>query len=129
MIDVTQAKERKVQLTLTEEQARVAMRACEVYSRIVMGQFQEITSELLDMSVSTDDYCQRREAANELLFKAREQIYPELHGIGHSYGVGKFEHADRAFDIYQVIRALYGDPRGTFSYYDLPDAKFVYGEE
>lgn len=115
----------KVQLTLTETQARVLMRACEFYARIVMGQFQEITPELLDISIPTDDYCERRNIADELLFKAREQIYPELHGRGHSYGVGRFEHADRAFDVYQVVRALFGDRRGTFSYYDLPEAKLV----
>ena len=118
-------KEQKIQLTLTETQARILMRACEVYARVVMGQFQEITMELLDVTIDTDNFCERRDKANELLFKAREYIYPELHGLGHSYGVGKFEHADRAWDVYQVIRALYGDPRGTFSYYDLPKAEII----
>ena len=115
----------KIELTLTDKQAKVLMRACEFYARVVMGQFQEITTELLDLSLVSDDYCERRDNADELLLAARKYIYPELHGQGHSYGVGKFEHADRAFDIYQVIRTLYGDPRGTFSYYDLPKAKIV----
>lgn len=113
----------KIELTLKDRQAKVVMRACEFYARVVLGQFQEITTELLDLSLETDDYCERRDNADALLLEARKYIYPELHGRGHSYGIGKFEHADRAFDVYQVIRALYGDPRGTFSYYDLPEAR------
>lgn len=52
--------------------------------------------------------------ANKYLLDARKAIYPELNGIGHSYGVGKFADADRAFDVYQVLRHALGDPREPF---------------
>lgn len=111
-------------LKLTEEQAKVAALACEFYARMRMGQFGEIllNPEVLRemMSQNPDGFCDRRDQAMSHLFKAREYIYPELKGRGHSFGIAKFEDADRAFDIHQVIRYAMGDPRSPFSFYDLP---------
>ena len=75
----------KYTLELNEVQAQTVSQACEFFARIKMGQFD-----------------------------ARKAIYPELNGIGHSYGVGKFADADRAFDVYQVLRHALGDPREPF---------------
>lgn len=110
-----------IQITLTDKQAKLLAHACEFYARIAMGQFTEIPYELLSFDIDTDEYCRRREEADRLLLKARKQIYPELHGIGHSYGIGKFENADKVWDVYQAIRTVFGDPRGSFSYYKLPE--------
>lgn len=110
-----------VQLTLTDKQAKLLAHACEFYARIVMGQFTEIPFELLNFGIDADDYCERRDKADELLLEARKYIYPELNGRGHSYGVGKFENADKVWDVYQAIRTIFGDPRGSFSYYKLPE--------
>ena len=115
----------KIVLTLTEEQAKIVSKACEFYARIRIGQFNEIIWSCLDLSIPTDDFCKRRDEAERLLLEARKQIYPELYGIGHSYGIGKFEDADKAFDVHQVIRKKFGDPRGTFSYYELPKCEKV----
>lgn len=103
-------------LTMTEEQARVIARACEFISRIKMGQFDEIIYECLTHQVNDADYCERRESAMNLLYDARREIYPELHGMGHSYGLGRFRDADIAFNTHILIRhALgYGEP----PYYD-----------
>ena len=90
-----------------------------------MGQFNEIVHDCLDIRLSTDDYCDRRDNAEKALLLARTFIYPELHGLGHSYGIGKFEDADMAFDVYQVIRTEFGDPRGTFSYHQLPEFRKI----
>lgn len=110
-----------IQITLTDKQAKLLAHACEFYARIAMGQFTEIPYELLDFSIDTDDYCERRDKADELLLEARKYIYPELQGRGHSYGIGKFENADKVWDVYQAIRVVFGDKRGSFSYYKLPE--------
>ena len=115
----------KYSVEVTEEQLKVLSRACEFYARIAMGQFNEIVWHFLDFSTGTNDYCQRRDLAEHFLLKAREQIYPELHGIGHSYGIGKFEDADAAFDIYQVARNHLGDNRPPFSFNELPVCKKI----
>lgn len=109
-----------VKLEMTDEQAQIVSVACEFYARVRMGQFNEIVMHTLDMSRPVDDYCTIRENAEKLLLEARKELYPELHGIGHSYGIGKFEDADRAYDVHQVIRCLFGDDRLPFSYHELP---------
>lgn len=101
-------------LDLNEEQAKTVALACEFFARIKMGQFNEISYLLLVDELPGNDYCTRRDTANKYLLDARKEIYPELTGIGHSYGVGKFADADRAFDIYQVLRHALGDPRKPF---------------
>lgn len=111
-----------IKLTLTDEQAKIVARACEFYARIRLGQFNEITWNILTLNrdVSCDDFCERRDNADRCLLEARKFIYPELHGAGHSYGIGKFKDADLSFDVYQVIRPFFGDDRTPFSYYELP---------
>ena len=109
-----------IKLTLTDEQAKIVARACEFYARIMMGQFNEIVWHTLDKDLMCDDYCERRDNAEQLLFEARKYLYPELRGVGHSYGIGKFKDADMSFDVYQVIRPFFGDNRTPFSYYELP---------
>lgn len=108
-----------IKLTMPDEQAKLVARACELYARVRCGQFDEITWEIL---MKTDphatDFCTRKDLANELLLMARKYLLPELHGLGHSYGYGKFDDADVVFDIYQVIRKEFGDPRGVYSRFD-----------
>lgn len=105
-----------IELRLTPEQAEIVARACEFYARIKMGQFDEIPYHCLQHELPGNEYCNRRQAAERALLEARKYIYPELHGIGHSYGVGKFQDADRAFDVYQVLRYALGDPRTPFTF-------------
>jgi hypothetical protein len=118
-----------VKLTLTDEQARILAGACEFYARVKMGQFKEITWDLMLMDVADDDYCCRRDEADRLLYEARRYIYPDLIGPGHSYGIGKFKDADMAWDVYQVIRQKFGDDRMPFSYYDLPKCEHEVGDD
>ena len=111
-----------IKLELTDDQALTVSRACEFYARIVLGQFREIPLELVN-PLNADSVLQNRDEIEKLLFAARDLIYPELHGVGHSYGVGTFERADWAYDVHQAIRKLFGDPRDGFSYYELPKAE------
>lgn len=111
-------------LKLDEHQARVVARACEFYCRIYLGQFQEITDELMLLqNVELSEWCSRRDKAEDLLFEARKYIYPELYGKGHSYGVGKYEQADTAWNAYQVLRHALGDARAPYPLFNstLPE--------
>ena len=108
-------------LELTEEQLQVLSTACEFYARIRIGQFEQITWNCLSWKDDdTDSLCRRRDEAERLLFEARKQVYPELHGRGHSYGIGKFKDADLSYDIHQVARKYFGDDRLPYSNYQLP---------
>lgn len=103
------------QLTLTEEEANLVSRACEFYARVRMGQFGEIPFWCTDMRGPEDS-----DATQADWLALRKQIYPDLNGVGHSYGMGKFKDADKAFDVHQVIRHALGAPRKPFSYNKLP---------
>ena len=94
---------KKYLLELTEQQARAIDDACEFYARIGYGQYNEILWHFLDWKLP--DASERRDKAEELLFQAREQIYPELgKQRGASYGIGRNEKWDRAYDVHQVLR-------------------------
>lgn len=105
------AKKKSFILTLNEEQARVLMTACEFYARIKMGQFGEIAWHCAKKHCPNDP-----RAVEEAWLALRKLLFPDLQGVGHSYGIGDDEKADTAFDIYQIVRQHFGDPRGVFSY-------------
>lgn len=114
-----------IQLTMSEETARVVSIACEFYARMRMGQYDELIWNMMP-GKPDGDWCQRRDEAETLLYEARRRILPELHGIDQSYGIGKFEDADRAFDVHQVLRCKFGDDRAPFTLLDeLPVAERV----
>lgn len=124
----------KYQLTMTEKQASVIALACEFYARIKMGQFGEVTwntlfPQLVENDAIVDEYCHRRDSADELLYKARSFIYPELYGVGHSYGIGKFEDADIAFGSYEVIRKALGRGDGPCIIEDVPKIETITEED
>ena len=103
-------------LTLTPEQARVVSRACELFTRLHIGQFNELTWELLELS--RKDFCERRDEAEPLLQQLRRVYFPDLVLPGASYGVGKHLASDRAWDVYQVVRhamAWHEHPEGGVS--------------
>lgn len=108
-----------IKLELTEDQARLVGRACEFFARVKIGQFGEILNNCLDVKIQGEEYWDRKAAAEAYLLMARSQIYPDLQGMGHSYGIGRFDDADKAFDVYQVIRYALGGPV-PFSYHELP---------
>lgn len=109
-------------LELTNEQAKCVKTACEFYARMRFGQFQELPWDMLD--VCAHDFCERRDAAEKLLFDARKYIFPELKGREHSYGVGHDYRADSAWEIYEAVRyaiAWHENPDGGGTVdYDTP---------
>lgn len=107
--------ETKYIITLNGEQARTVARACEFYSRVLMGQFDEISFEAIMTNLTKSDFGFDKEVADEILFAARRIIFKDLHGRGHSYGIGHNEHGDRAWNAYQSIRyaiAWHDHPEG-----------------
>jgi len=90
-------------LTLTEEQAAVTARACELYCRLIDGQLDELNHALL-LRENREDICERREEAMDLLLKLKKIYFPALYGHGHSYGLGHDTVADRSWIVYQAIR-------------------------
>lgn len=114
-----------IQLVMSEKTAQVVSIACEFYARMRMGQYKELIWNMMP-GKPDEDWCQRRDEAEELLYEARKRILPELHGVGHSYGIGKFEDADRAFDVHQVLRCQFGDERAPFTLLDeLPECRRI----
>lgn len=110
----------KFQLELTEDQARALAGFCEFYSRVRCGQFDEIVLKDLDNELPVEEYCRRRDSASQLMLAARGSIYPELHGVGHSFGIGKFEDADMAHAMYKALSFALGDSRDDFSVMEKP---------
>ena len=62
-------------IELKQEDAGVVSIACEVYARVKMGQFTEAIWHCLDITLSTDEYCRRRDMAVKCLLDARTYIY------------------------------------------------------
>ena len=106
----------KYVLTLNKEQAQIVSRACELYCRLHMGQLEEINHELL-MAETRDMICERRSQAMCLLSQLKKLFFPSLHGVGHSYGLGKCKDADTAWNVHHAIRykmAWHEHPEGGF---------------
>ena len=99
-----------IRLTMSEETSQIVARACEFYARVRIGQFGEIVWHCADKHCTDDP-----RATEDAWLEFRRHIYPDLNGVGHSYGIGKFEDADRSYDVYQVLRQQFGDRREPFT--------------
>ena len=113
--------EEKYVLTLTRDQAITTQNALELYARLKIGQFNRITELMLDVR-SVDEYCQRRDLANDLLRVVAGIIYGK-----NAYGypdVQKDDLHNRAWTIYATLRyhmAWHDNPKGGVGCcYDTP---------
>ena len=95
-------KDVKYVLELSEEQARALQNTAELYARLRLGQW---SSELprLCIDLKAEDFCRKRDEIAELLDSARKIAMPEL-PKGASYGVGRIPDADKAWELYTVLR-------------------------
>lgn len=87
-------------LTMNEDQAHIVEVACELYARLLIGQFEEITFRC--MKVQQENYSERRDYANELLSTCAKIMYGR--NIYNQPDVKQTPEHHRAFDIYQVLR-------------------------
>lgn len=126
-MSISEKKDYKVVLELTPDQARTAMDALELYARLRIGQFERITDSVLDFK-NIEDYCMRRDAANDLMKVLKRIIYGK-DGLGIPV-IKKDELHYRAWNIYAAIRyhvAWHEHPEGGFGvHFDKP---YPYGEE
>ena len=100
-------------LTLTPDQEYIIEMACELFARLKLGQFFRITEMLLPLSaMNTDDYCRRRDDANDALNLAACLIYGR-NGYNTPDAM-KDEYWYRAWGVYEVLRY-------TRSWHDFPE--------
>lgn len=92
----------KYLLEMNEMQARILQNALEFYARVRNGQWGEIPRICLD--VKDENWHEKMEDSVLFLEGARKFVYPDLKGMNHSYGVGKFEDADMAWELYTTVR-------------------------
>ena len=96
----------KYVLTMDSETARMVSRACELYARIVCGQYEEVSFETAmawPEKFKSDHYCEMRDQAEAALQAAKLAMFPEL-SRHSSYGVSHNRKADTAWNVYQVVR-------------------------
>ena len=102
-------------LELSREQAIMVKDACELYARLRLGQFNEITEKILDVR-NVKEYCERRDLANDILKVAACII---LGRNIHMQPDGKKDALhNRAWNIYTAIRykmAWHDNPDGGYS--------------
>jgi hypothetical protein len=100
-------------LTMSEAQARLTAEALELLMRWCIGQLQ--APSVVEFRKTADEYRQKQGLdkwgpydTRELFDKLRAQLFPELHGPGHSYGVGWNEQPEQqqaqiAYELYKEI--------------------------
>lgn len=116
-------------LTLSPEQALVVEQALELLARLHIGQFERITEQLLDVRRDADDYCKRREMANDLLRLAAIEIFgrsayngPDIKERGEIH--------ERAWLIYSTLRytrSWHDNPEGAKTWSVCYDDPMPYG--
>ena len=117
-----------VTLTMTRDQAAVVERACELLSRLHIGQFDMITQELMHYDKS-ESWFKRRDTADGLMNMAAQVIFGK-----NSYGQPDVKEKDidsmRAWTVYTTLRyaRMWHDypEGGTGVSWDKP---LAYGEE
>lgn len=106
-------------LKLREEDARIVSRACELFTRLHIGQLDELVFELMKYQEGDEDFSQKREIAKSLLMSVRSLMFPELPPFaGASHGAGHTEQDGRAWNVYQVLRsqiAWQNNPEGGYT--------------
>lgn len=127
----------KYKLELTQDQADIISAACELYCRVGLGQFDRMVEFCMDKEFyhrkekMTDEefnnWIDRRDKAESLVYEAREYIFPELQGRCHSYGIGRDPESNIAWNIHQVLRYHAGnDERKPYAVYgELPEIEVV----
>ena len=108
-------------LTLTREQAAVAKDALELYARLRIGQFNRITELMLDVR-DVEDYCQRRDLANDLLKIVACIIFGRNEYYQPNCQKDALHH--RAWNVYAALRyqmAWHDHPEGGWGvHFDEP---------
>ena len=109
-------------LKLDSKQAPIILHAIELLMRIKINQPEEISRSVLDGlydRIGCDEYCKRRDRANEHLNKAFREIFPTW------YEVKKDQEWYILYNTYQALRyqrhlAEFPESKGVDSYPPMP---------
>ena len=129
----------RIKLTMDEETARVLMRAADFYSRVICGQYEIITDDVMGIRSGQGDQRpaevpdadfntllhQKREA-EQFLMQAKHAQFPEMDAmIGQHWGLGYSRKTDIAYNIYQAINYAFlqsKKPEEDLGNWDKPTA-------
>lgn len=104
----------RYRLEMNEEQARVTVAALNLAMRVWLGQWREIVECCMKYEPEKlDEWCERRDEAENVLLQARKIVMPELTGWGNYYGVYNRPETER---LYNVLLAV----RSCLAYHDNP---------
>ncbi len=104
---------KKYKLEINEEQVNVIMWALDLYSRLHCVQI----GELRDLNANEPD--------GKILETLQKQLFPNLVGLHHSYGISGRDPpacAKIAYDIYKQIHYIF-NPVGVYAYKPTPVSK------
>ena len=108
----------KVTIILNKEQAHSVMAALELYSRVHMGQFDNLDWEFVTHGVNRDFWRDqgKRDELRSLLNRAKQIIFPEL--VQNSYqGICSTKIPNSARDAWDLYQSL----RHKLSWYNNPN--------
>ena len=92
-------KEIEYVLTMNPEQARSALKAIDLFLRMKLGQYREVSFALLD--ITKEDFSSRRDKANEKLEEAFKILYD---GKGKTDEEWKDQEWYRLYNLMQALR-------------------------
>ena len=89
-----------IKITLTVDQARILRDAIDLMHRLRLGQVEELR-DVWDLKGQWG----KRQEIEEHALHIKKIVFPELDGLGHSYGVGSDLGKDvsRMYEIYKVL--------------------------
>lgn len=110
----------KYVLTLNREQAEIVSHACDLLSRLHIGQFQELKWELLNMNydagVGAEFIANKWEKVMQALDELRVLAYPGyIKNPNYDSVIGNIPVADNGYNVHQVLRykmAYHDHPEG-----------------
>lgn len=98
----------KVQVTMTIEQARVMMHAMDFFTRIMMGQFEQLKYEFCFFGEEAEKFERRKEDREKLdihLKWLKRFIYPQL-SDNASWGITGDPCPENATMVYDIYKAM-----------------------
>jgi len=103
-------------LRITERQARLIITALDLYTRLSVGQVQN----LRDISFEKDGRGINRQPSDETLKKLHSEMFPKLGSVNASYGIHSKELPDEireAYDIFKVLMYEFNKGKGIMNVY------------
>jgi len=114
----------KVQVTMTVEQARLVMCAMDLYSRVLMGQFDMIKELFSGFGEEGEQY--KRDSKywhrdmETLLNLVKKTVYPELH-VNASWGITGYSERNKCPPNATIVYDIYKSMSYAISWHEYPN--------